>query len=82
MKAETRQKLFNYMSNEHGLHLLENELDEIERILGDKVEFAKAKYSEQRKLCQEMYNQDLEIAGNYFYCDSRYFINSPTPDFK
>lgn len=39
MKAEERQQLFNYMSNEHGLHLLENELDEIERILGDKREY-------------------------------------------
>ena len=42
MNTETRQKLFNYMSNEHGLHLLENELDEIERILGDKMEYAKS----------------------------------------
>lgn len=42
MKAKERQKLFNYMSNEHGLHLLENELDEIERILGDKREYAKS----------------------------------------
>jgi len=41
MNTETRQELFNYMSNEYGLHLLENELDEIERILGDKVEYAK-----------------------------------------
>ena len=40
MKAETRQKLFSYMSNEHGLNLLENELDEIERILGDKIKEA------------------------------------------
>ena len=47
MNTETRQELFNYMSNEHGLHLLENELDEIERILGDKVEFAKTKCKEQ-----------------------------------
>ena len=46
------------------------------------IEYAKAKCKEQRKLCQEMYNQDLEIADNYFYCDSRYFINAPTPDFE
>ncbi len=40
MKAKERQELFNYMSNEHGLHLVENELDEIERILGDKRDYA------------------------------------------
>ena len=46
------------------------------------IEYAKAKVKEQRKLCQDMYEQDKEIAGNDFYCDSRYFINTPTPDFK
>jgi len=42
MKAKERQELFSHMSNEHGLHLLENELDEIGRIVGDKREYAKS----------------------------------------
>lgn len=31
--VETRQRIFNYMSNEHNLSLLEPELDEILRIV-------------------------------------------------
>ena len=82
MNTETRQKLFNYMSNEHGLHLLENELDEIERILGDKVEYAKAKCKEQRTLCANYYmirKPNEKNNGTTLFEDIN---NAPTPDFE
>ena len=77
MKAETRQKLFNYMSNEHGLHLLENELDEIERILGDKREYAKAKVEERDNLLQD-YADEI---GNEIAVQIT-IEKAKTPDFK
>ena len=75
MKAEERQKLFNYMSNEHVLHLLENELDEIERILGDKAEFAKVE--ERDNLLQDYADEiGTELAVKIT------IEKAKTPDFK
>ena len=86
MKAETRQKLFNYMSNEHGLHLLENELDEIERILGDKVEYAKAKCANQRIKCSWAYKDKCD---KYSWGKVKFYspvfesiLNAKEPDFE
>ncbi|KKL59293.1 hypothetical protein LCGC14_2216800 [marine sediment metagenome] len=76
MTAKERQKLFDYMCNEHGLCLLENELGEIEHILGDKREYAKAKCKTQRKICSK-----VDILFHYPHL-VKSIINAPQPDFE
>ena len=70
------------MSNEHGLHLLENELDEIEHILGDKVEFAKAKCKEQRELCANYYRVRIPNEKNNGTTLFEDLKNAQTPAFE
>ena len=73
MNAEQRRKLFQYMHTEHGVTMLESDLDEVEYIVIGKQEWLKQVNRTPQTKIQEQFKSAIDMVDEekYFY-DSAY----------
>ena len=73
MNAEQRRKLFQYMHTEHGVNMLESDLDEVEYIILGKEEWLKQVNEPVQTELQKQFKSAIDsVDEQSYYYDSAY----------